>query len=88
MTPRPDPGPTLITGARDTELNDRLTAELIAFDAAATGSAVSSFTFQASDCYQQHGHVETGRTLGIAGGHAEVHMFKPLSPWPPASDAT
>lgn len=154
MTTHPRPGPTLITGARDTELNDRLTAELIAFNADATGSAerdmfsvkvtddageligglaawtwgglcgiemvwvresdrrggwgsrmlraaeaearrrgcdrmtVSSFTFQAPEFYQQHGYAETGRTLGIPGGHADVHMFKPLSPRPSASDAT
>ncbi len=135
-------GPALTTGARDAELNERLTAELIAFNAAATGSAdrdmfsvkvtdevgeligglaawtwgglcgiellwvredgwggrmlhaaeaearrrgcdrvaVSSFTFQAPGFYQRHGYVETGRTLGIPGGHADVHMFKPLGP--------
>ncbi|WP_318218934.1 hypothetical protein [Streptomyces sp. SCL15-6] len=40
---------------------------------------VSSFTFQAPDFDQRHGYVETGRTLGIPGGHADVHMFKPLA---------
>ncbi|MEY9926576.1 GNAT superfamily N-acetyltransferase [Catenulispora sp. GP43] len=40
--------------------------------------AVSSFTFQAPEFYQRHGYVETGRTLGIPGGHEDVHMFKRL----------
>ncbi|MFC4911843.1 GNAT family N-acetyltransferase [Actinomadura gamaensis] len=40
---------------------------------------VSSFTFQAPGFYQRHGYVETGRTLGIPGGHEDVHMFKKLS---------
>ncbi|WP_036393248.1 GNAT family N-acetyltransferase [Micromonospora chokoriensis] len=40
---------------------------------------VSSFTFQAPGFYQRHGYVETGRTLGIPGGHADVHMFKSLT---------
>ncbi|MFD7065194.1 GNAT family N-acetyltransferase [Streptomyces sp. NPDC059906] len=145
MTTHHSSGPSLITGARDAELNERLNAELIAFNAAATGStdrdmfsvkvtdgageligglaawtwgglcgielmwvresdrkdgwgsrilhaaeaeaerrgcdrvAVSSFTFQAPDFYQRHGYVETGRTLGFPGGHADVHMFKPLT---------
>ncbi|WP_433172503.1 GNAT family N-acetyltransferase [Actinoallomurus sp. CA-150999] len=38
--------------------------------------AVSSFTFQAPGFYQRHGYVETGRTLGIPGGNADVHLFK------------
>jgi GNAT superfamily N-acetyltransferase len=42
--------------------------------------AVSSFTFQAPGFYQRHGYVETGRTLGIPGGNADVHMFKSLTP--------
>ncbi|MBC2878417.1 MULTISPECIES: GNAT family N-acetyltransferase [Streptomyces] len=41
--------------------------------------AVSSFTFQAPGFYRHHGYVETGRTLGIPGGHADVHLFKPLT---------
>ncbi|WP_236655235.1 GNAT family N-acetyltransferase [Streptacidiphilus carbonis] len=40
--------------------------------------AVSSFTFQAPGFYQRHGYTETGRTLGIPGGHADVHLFKSL----------
>jgi GNAT superfamily N-acetyltransferase len=152
VTTHHSPGPTLTTGARDAELNERLTAELIAFNTAATGSddrdmfsvkvtdeageligglaawtwgglcgiellwvreddrkdgwgskilhaaeaeaqrrgcdrvAVSSFTFQAPDFYQRHGYVETGRTLGFPGGHADVHMFKPLTSELTASD--
>jgi GNAT superfamily N-acetyltransferase len=43
--------------------------------------AVSSFTFQASGFYQRHGYAETGRTLGIPGGHADVHLFKCLPEW-------
>jgi GNAT superfamily N-acetyltransferase len=39
---------------------------------------VSSFTFQAPGFYQRHGYAETGRTLGIPGGHADVYMFKSL----------
>ncbi|MFD6417569.1 GNAT family N-acetyltransferase [Streptomyces sp. NPDC060194] len=39
---------------------------------------VSSFTFQAPAFYQRLGYVETGRTLGIPGGHADVHMAKRL----------
>jgi GNAT superfamily N-acetyltransferase len=46
--------------------------------------AVSSFTFQAPGFYERHGYVETGRTLGIPGGHADVHLFKSL-PRPPES---
>ena len=41
--------------------------------------AVSSFTFQAPEFYQKYGYVETGRMLGIPGGHEDVHMFKRLS---------
>ncbi|KJK58668.1 GNAT family N-acetyltransferase [Saccharothrix sp. ST-888] len=40
---------------------------------------VSSFTFQAPGFYQRHGYVETGRTLGIPGGHEDVHLFKSLT---------
>jgi GNAT superfamily N-acetyltransferase len=47
---------------------------------------VSSFTFQAPGFYQRHGYVETGRTLGIPGGHEDVHMFKSLTE-PTPSDA-
>jgi GNAT superfamily N-acetyltransferase len=46
---------------------------------------VSSFTFQAPKFYQRHGYVETGRTLGIPGGHEDVHMYKSLTE-PSASD--
>lgn len=146
MTTDQSPSPTLTTGERDVELNERLTAELVAFNTAATGAAdrdmfsvkvtdeageligglaawtwgglcgiellwvredsrkdgwgskilhaaeaeawrrgcdrvaVSSFTFQAPGFYQRHGYAETGRTLGIPGGHADVHMFKSLAP--------
>jgi ribosomal protein S18 acetylase RimI-like enzyme len=41
--------------------------------------SVASFTFQAPEFYQRHGYVETGRTLGIPGGHEDVHMFKGLT---------
>jgi GNAT superfamily N-acetyltransferase len=41
--------------------------------------AVSSFTFQAPGFYERHGYAETGRTLGIPGGHADVHLFKSLT---------
>ncbi|MFB7714295.1 GNAT family N-acetyltransferase [Streptomyces sp. NPDC056105] len=41
-------------------------------------ACVSSFTFQAPEFYQRHGHVETGRTLGIPGGAEDVHMFRKL----------
>lgn len=137
-------GPALTIGERDSELNDRLTQELIAFNTDATGAAdrgtfsvkatdeagelvgelaawtwgglcgiellwvrddsrrdgwgsrllqaaeaearrrgcdrvaVSSFTFQAPGFYERHGYAETGRTLGIPGGHADVHLFKSL----------
>ncbi|MFB7588695.1 GNAT family N-acetyltransferase [Streptomyces sp. NPDC056169] len=40
---------------------------------------VSSFTFQAPGFYQRHGYVETGRTPGVPGGHADVHLFKTLT---------
>ncbi len=135
----------LTIGGRDTELEDRLNEELIAFNTAATGAAergafsvratddeggliggltawtwgglcgiellwvredsrgdgwgsrllreaeaearrrhcdrvaVSSFTFQAPGFYRRHGYAETGRTLGIPGGHADVHLFKSLT---------
>jgi GNAT superfamily N-acetyltransferase len=45
---------------------------------------VSSFTFQAPGFYQRHGYVETGRTLGIPGGNADVHMFKSLTQQAPS----
>ncbi|MFI0778044.1 GNAT family N-acetyltransferase [Streptomyces sp. NPDC021212] len=145
MTTDDRPGPTLTTGGSDSELNGRLTEELIAFNTAATGAvdrsefsvkvtdeagelvggltawtwgglcgiellwvredsrqdgwggrilraaeaealrrgcdrvAVSSFTFQAPGFYERHGYAETGRTLGIPGGHADVHLFKRLT---------
>jgi GNAT superfamily N-acetyltransferase len=145
VTTDSDLGPTLRIGERDDELNDRLTAELVAFNNAATGAAdrstlsvratdatgaliggltgwtwgglcvidllwvradsrkdgwgsrilraaeaearrrgcdrvtVSSFTFQAPGFYQRHGYAEAGRTPGIPGGHADVHLFKPLT---------
>jgi len=145
MTADRNPGPVLTTGPRDPELNDWLTEELVAFNAAVTGAsdrdafsvkvtdeagelvggltawtwgglcgigllwvrdgdredgwgsrilraaedearrrgcdraAVSSFTFQAPGFYQRHGYVETGRTPGIPGGHADVHLFKSLT---------
>jgi len=145
MTTEDDAGPALTVGGRDTELDDRLTEELVAFNTAATGAAdrsafsvkvsdeagalvgglsawtwgglcgiellwvredsrqdgwgsrilreaeaearrrgcdrvaVSSFTFQAPGFYERHGYAETGRTLGIPGGHADVHLFKPLT---------
>ncbi|MGO1051240.1 GNAT family N-acetyltransferase [Crossiella sp. CA198] len=41
--------------------------------------SVSSFTFQAPGFYRRHGFVETGRTLGIPGGHEDVHLFKRLA---------
>jgi GNAT superfamily N-acetyltransferase len=39
---------------------------------------VSSMTFQAPGFYERHGYVETGRTLGLPGGHADVHFLKVL----------
>lgn len=41
-------------------------------------ACVSSFTFQAPGFYERHGYRETGRTLGIPGGAADIHMFKEL----------
>jgi GNAT superfamily N-acetyltransferase len=40
---------------------------------------VSSFTFQAPGFYERHGFAEAGRTPGIPGGHADVHLFKSLT---------
>lgn len=48
--------------------------------------AVSSFTFQAPGFYQRHGYVETGRTLGIPGDHADVHLFKSLTDSGPSGE--
>ncbi|MFB7664700.1 GNAT family N-acetyltransferase [Kitasatospora sp. NPDC056138] len=48
---------------------------------------VSSFTFQAPGFYQRHGYVETGRTLGIPGGHEDVHLFKSLTEQDPSDRA-
>ena len=42
-------------------------------------AVVSSFTFQAPGFYRRHGYRETGRTLGIPGGHDDVHLFKALT---------
>ncbi|WP_280701947.1 GNAT family N-acetyltransferase [Kitasatospora sp. GP82] len=150
MTTDHGSGTTLTTGERDTELNDRLSEELTAFNTAATGAAdygtlsvkvtdesgelvgglaawtwgglcgiellwvredsrkdgwgskilraaeaealqrgcdrmtVSSFTFQAPGFYQRHGYAETGRTLGIPGGHEDVHLFKSLTDQAPS----
>ncbi|MFE9766446.1 GNAT family N-acetyltransferase [Streptomyces sp. NPDC005808] len=39
---------------------------------------VSSFTFQAPGFYQRHGYRESGRTVGIPGGHQDVHFHKAL----------
>ncbi|MFI8823847.1 GNAT family N-acetyltransferase [Streptomyces sp. NPDC053431] len=141
-------GPALTISERDSELEDRLTEELIAFNSAAAcasdrgtfsikvtdeagelvggltartwgglcdiellwvredsrkdgwGSRIlqaaeaearrrgcnrlstSTFTFQAPGFYQRHGFVETGRTPGVPGGHADVHLFKPLTDLP------
>lgn len=47
---------------------------------------VSSFTFQAPGFYQRHGYRETGRTLGIPGGHDDVHLFKALTGGPGSPD--
>jgi GNAT superfamily N-acetyltransferase len=44
-----------------------------------TRMVVSSMTFQAPGFYQRHGYVETGRTLGLPGGHADIHLLKALS---------
>ncbi|MCX5406544.1 GNAT family N-acetyltransferase [Streptomyces sp. NBC_00335] len=41
--------------------------------------AVSTFTFQAPGFYKRHGYAETGRTPGVPGGHADVHLFKSLT---------
>lgn len=41
--------------------------------------SVSTFSFQAPGFYQRHGFVETGRTPGVPGGHADVHLFKSLT---------
>ncbi|WP_039941331.1 GNAT family N-acetyltransferase [Streptomyces himastatinicus] len=145
MTTDDGAGPTLTTGERDTQLDERLGKELDAFNAAATGAAdwggfsvkvsdragelvgglsawtwgglcgiellwvredsrqggwgsrllraaedearrrgcdrvaVSSYTFQAPGFYERHGYAETGRALGIPGGHADVHLFKRLT---------
>ncbi|NKI43218.1 GNAT family N-acetyltransferase [Streptomyces physcomitrii] len=54
------------------------TAEQEARDRGCDRVLVSSFTFQAPGFYQRHGYVETGRSLGIPGGHADVHLFKSL----------
>ncbi len=40
---------------------------------------VASFTFQAPGFYLKHGYVETGRMLGIPGGHEDVQLFKRLT---------
>jgi len=37
---------------------------------------VSSITFQAPGFYERHGYVDTGRTEGLPGGHADVHFLK------------
>ncbi|MDI5964749.1 GNAT family N-acetyltransferase [Streptomyces sp. SL13] len=42
-------------------------------------AVVSSFTFQAPDFYRGHGYRETGRMLGLPGGHEDVHLFKRLA---------
>lgn len=41
--------------------------------------SVSSFTFQAPGFYERHGFAESGRSLGIPGGHEDVHLFKSLA---------
>jgi GNAT superfamily N-acetyltransferase len=43
-----------------------------------TRMVVSSMTFQAPAFYVRHGYVETGRTEGLPGGHADVHFLKAL----------
>jgi GNAT superfamily N-acetyltransferase len=41
-----------------------------------TRMIVSVTTFQAPAFYARHGYVETGRTEGLPGGHADVHFLK------------
>ncbi|MCK8676182.1 GNAT family N-acetyltransferase [Streptomyces lichenis] len=43
---------------------------------------VSSYTFQAPPFYRRLGYTETGRIEGVPGGHADVHLTKPLAPAP------
>ncbi|MGW1511211.1 GNAT family N-acetyltransferase [Streptomyces sp. NPDC002394] len=49
--------------------------------------STSTFTFQAPGFYQRHGFVETGRTPGVPGGHADVHLFKSLTDQPRLLDS-
>ncbi|MFI8964113.1 GNAT family N-acetyltransferase [Streptomyces sp. NPDC053493] len=46
--------------------------------------STSTATFQAPGFYLRHGFVETGRTPGVPGGHADVHLFKSLADSPSA----
>lgn len=41
---------------------------------------LASYTFQAPEFYKRHGYIETGRTPGIPGGHADVTLYKALRP--------
>jgi hypothetical protein len=68
----------LSVGDRDPGLAEVLDRGLDEYNFAATGTSVSSFTFQAPGFYQKYGYAETGRTLGIPGGGEDVHMFKRL----------
>jgi GNAT superfamily N-acetyltransferase len=43
-----------------------------------TRMVVSSLTFQAPAFYERHGYTETGRTIGLPGGNADVHFHKAL----------
>ncbi len=66
-------GPSVTTGERDTELNDRLTKELLAFNTAATGAAdQATFSVKVTD---EAGELIGGLTAWTWGGLCGIDML-------------
>ncbi|WP_405933096.1 hypothetical protein [Streptomyces sp. NBC_00827] len=73
MTTDHRPGPTLTTGERDTDLNDRLTKELVAFNTAATGAADrGTFSVKAAD---EAGDLVGGLAAWTWGGLCGIELL-------------
>lgn len=77
--------PIPVVGAADSALDQRLSDELDAYNAAATPEVepaqelTTSFTFQAPDFYQRHGYKETFRWESVPTlGRDDVHLRKDL----------
>ncbi|MDG4532803.1 GNAT family N-acetyltransferase [Streptomyces sp. AV19] len=73
MTSDHGPGPVLITGGHDTDLDDRLTEELIAFNSAATGAHDrGAFSVKVLD---EAGELVGGLTAATWGGLCGIELL-------------